>query len=172
MFGQSSHLAVLLGTASLSYDLAEFRVEASMGRGARQRAKRRHSSLRRDEHLPTADDDHLVQTFGSPSQISPACPTRSSSSLPHSRRRPATLLHLAFHPHSALANVLGACRLKILGRGLDDVGDRCRGSRCAESAPNEIANDRTSCPPRRRITPLNPCPLGIALSPAPGVCGS
>lgn len=80
MLNQISHLAGLPGTASLSYDITEFRVEAyfrSRDTAAHKTASRQ---LRRDEHLPLGDDDHLVQTFGAPSQISPACPTRSSYS--------------------------------------------------------------------------------------------
>lgn len=75
------------------------RIQSRGLRGSGDTAARETASrqLRRDEHLPLGDDDHLVQTFGYPSKISPACPTRSSHS---SCRIPAAVV-LASRDHTA-----------------------------------------------------------------------
>lgn len=74
------------------------RIQSRGLRGSGDTAARETASrqLRRDEHLPLGDDDHLVQTFGSPSKISRACPTRSS----HGCRIPVAVV-LASRDHTA-----------------------------------------------------------------------
>jgi hypothetical protein len=119
---ESSAGQIFLSCRPYEFDLTVVRHCRGQGPGLRhgtqQRAKRRHSSC--DEmSICLCDDDHLVQTFGSPSQISPAFPTRSY----HSCRIPVAAV-LAFRDITAsclpstwhLCECLGACRLTILRR--------------------------------------------------------
>lgn len=164
-----------MGTA-LSYDITESRVESSVQSADTAAHETASLQLRRDEHLPPGDDDHLMQTFGSPSQISPACPTRAAptaAAFPSARSRvPATPLHSAFHPHCTLANVLG----HLVSRSWDEVWTMSAIGAGPVAAPT---------PPRRKLPTTahharysegshhqTLVPWDIALSPASRVCGS
>lgn len=113
-----SHQAGLLGTAPMSYDITESRVEASVRSAGTAAQETASLQLHRDEHLPPGDDDHLVQTFGSPSQISPACPTRAAptdAAFPSARSRVPRHHCILLSIHTVLLRMSWASRLKIMG---------------------------------------------------------